>query len=101
MERDLDEVLASQRTMLEHQGRQGAKLDRDRLANVFKEQLKKVHHSINDRNISCLVVQHASVIRSRQSAAECVNSFLGGLLDEAAMAAVVDPTLYRERARTT
>ncbi len=99
MERDLEEVLASQQTMLDHQGRQGANLERGRLAEVFKEQLRKVHRAIDDRNISCLVVRHATAIRDPRSVAEEVNSFFDGSLDVAAMAAVVDPALYRERAR--
>jgi hypothetical protein len=99
MERDLEEVLASQQTMLNRQGRRGANLERGRLADVFKEQLRKVHCAIDDRNISCLVVRHANAIRNPRSVAESVNSFLDGSLDVAAMAAVVDPALYRERAR--
>jgi tetratricopeptide (TPR) repeat protein len=99
MERDLEEVLASQQTMLNHQGRQGANLERGRLADVFKEQLRKVHRAIDDRNISCLVVRHATAIRDPRSVAEEVNRFFDGSLDVAAMAAVVDPALYRERAR--
>ena len=99
MERDLEEVLASQQTMLNRQGRRGANLERGRLADVFKEQLWKVHRAIDAREISCLVVRHAIAIRDPRSVAESVNSFLGGSLDVAAMAAVVDPALYRERAR--
>jgi len=99
MERDLEEVLASQQTMLAHQGRQGANLESGRLADVFKKQLRKVHRAINDRNISCLVVPHATAIQDPRSIAEEVNSFFDGSLDVAAMAAVVDPALYRERAR--
>jgi len=99
MERDLEEVLASQQTMLDHQGRRGADLEQGRLADVFKEQLRKVHRSIDDRNISCLVVRHATAIRDPRSVAEEVNSFFDGSLDVAAMAAVVDQALYRERAR--
>ena len=98
MDRDLEEVLASQETMLNRQGRQGANLERGRLAEVFTEQLRKVRRSIDDRNISCLVVRYATAIRDPRSVAESVNSFLGGSLDVAAMAAVVDPALYRERA---
>ncbi len=99
MERDLEEVLASQKTMLDRQGRQGANLERGRLADVFKEQLRKVHRAIDDRNIACLVVRYAMAIRDPRSVAESVNRFLDGSLDVGAMAAVVDPALYRERAR--
>ena len=98
MERDLDEVLASQHTMLNQQGRKGANLEPSRLAGVFKDQLQKVHHFIQERNIPCLVVRHAHAIQEPSSVAESVNNFIGGSLDVDAMAAVVDPTLYRERA---
>ena len=101
MERDLDEVLASQHTMLDLQGRKGADLESSRLADVFKEQLEKIHRFIDDRNISCLVVRHAITMRDPRSVAESVNTFLDRSLDVAAMAAVVDPALYRERARAT
>lgn len=77
--------------MLETQGRKGANLERSRLGKVFDEQLKKVHREIDDRNTSCLVVQHAFTIKDPQSVAETVNDFLGGTLDVNAMAAVVDP----------
>jgi tetratricopeptide (TPR) repeat protein len=100
MERDLDEVLASQQTMLSRQGRQGANLDRDRLAAVFQEQLQKVHRAIDDRDTACVVVRHANALRDPRSVAESVNRFLGGSLDVAAMAAVVDPDLYRQRSLT-
>ena len=99
MERDLNEVLASQHTMLELQGRKGANLERKSLADVFKEQLQKVHRFIEDRNISCLVVRHADAIQDARSVAESVNRFLDGGLDVEAMTAVVDPALYRERTR--
>lgn len=101
MQRDLDEVLASQHTMLQRQGRQGANLKRGRLADVFAEQLREVFGFIEERNISCLRVQHARAIQDPQSVADRVNSFFDGSLDAAAMAAVVDPALYRQRAATT
>jgi tetratricopeptide (TPR) repeat protein len=101
MQRDLNEVLASQHTMLERQGRQGANLERDRLAAVFEEQLQKVYGLIEDRQIPCLKIEHALAIKDPQSVAESVNSFLDDSLDAPAMAAVVDPALYRQRAPTT
>ena len=101
MDRDLKEVLASQHTMLDLQGRKGADLERRRLAEVFNKQLQKVHRFINERNISCLVVRHVHAIQDPRSVAETVNNFLDNSLDVDAMAAVVDPALHRERARAT
>jgi predicted AlkP superfamily phosphohydrolase/phosphomutase/tetratricopeptide (TPR) repeat protein len=97
MDRDLKEVLASQHTMLDLQERKGADLDPSRLAKVFQDQLEKVHGFIDDRKIACLVVKHSRAIKDPQSVAADVNKFYGGTLDEAAMAAVVDPSLHREK----
>jgi tetratricopeptide (TPR) repeat protein len=101
MERDLDEVLASQHTMLDLQGRKGANLEQSRLAKVFEEQLRKVHRFIDDRSISCLVVRHSQTIQDPRSVAESVNKFFDGSLDVDAMAAVVDPSLHREKSAPT
>ena len=40
---------------------------------------------------------HADVLADPAGAAARLNAFLGGALDEVAMAAVVDPALHRER----
>jgi predicted AlkP superfamily phosphohydrolase/phosphomutase/tetratricopeptide (TPR) repeat protein len=98
MDRDLEEVVASQRTMLDLQGRQGAKLGQADLAKVFQEQLQRVHALIEERKIPCLVVRHAEAIRDSKSVAERISQFFDGSLDVAAMAAVVDPALHREKA---
>ena len=98
MERDLEEVVASQRTMLDLQGRQGAELEQADLAAVFKDQLQKVHGLIEDRKIPCLVIRHADAIRDANSVADNLSKFFDGALDVAAMAAVVDPALHREKA---
>src|SRR5687767_12088310 len=42
MRRNLDEVLASQRKMLERQGKQGAQIPEAQLRKVFEDQVKKV-----------------------------------------------------------
>jgi hypothetical protein len=49
-------------------------------------------------NFSVLSVKHAELMRGAASQARAMNAFLGGGLDEPAMAAAVDPSLYRNRA---
>jgi len=97
MERNLDEVVASQRTMLDRDGRQGAKLERADLAKVFQGQLDKVHGMIEQRSIPCIRINHADVIQDAGTVAGNLNGYFGGALDESAMTAVVDPSLYREK----
>ena len=99
MERALEEVVSSQRTMLDRQQRKGAELDQARLAEVFLGQLQNIHTVITDRGIPCLRVQHAGAIRDPLSVANRLNRFFDKSLDTNAMAVVVDPTLYRERGK--
>ncbi len=98
MRRALDEVVASQRKMLERSSRKGAALSDASLAKVFQGQLTKIDAWLNTRpNIHVLDVQHRSLIQAPTPIAEEVNAFLGEQLDTKAMAAVIDPTLYRNR----
>ena len=45
-----------------------------------------------------LVIEHSNAISDPIGTAEKVNKFLGGGLNVAKMAAVIEPTLYRNRA---
>jgi hypothetical protein len=98
MHRDMNEVLASQRAMLEHLGRRGADLSPERLAAAFSEQLRRVREWMAQHpHVLALDVDYHKVIESAAAEARRVNQFLGGALDEAKMAAAVDPLLYRRR----
>jgi len=99
LNRDLDEVLASQRTMLERSGKKGADLPPERLAAVFRQQLTQLDSWLAQQpNFRVLKVSHRECIQNPASVASAVNQFLDGGLDETAMAAVIDPELYRQRA---
>lgn len=64
MRRNLDEVLASQRTMLERQGQKGSDLHPERLATIFAGQLDKLTVSLGQvEHIRLLEVHHGNVIR--------------------------------------
>ncbi len=98
MRRALDEVVASQRKMLERSGKKGAALSADALSKVFQGQLTKVDAWLRSRpNIDVMDIQHRSLIQGPATIAQEVNTFLGGGLDAEAMAAVIDPSLYRNR----
>ena len=101
MDRDLTEVVASQRTMLDRQGRKGADLSPDQLAKVYREQLEAVYQMLADRNIPWLMVRHADAINHPGRVAEQLKEAFGGILNAPAMTAAVDPTLYRERKPST
>lgn len=99
MERDLNEVLASQNKMLESRGEaKGA--DDAQMKALYQEHLAQVARFMKSRPcFSTLTVPYAHVVEAPRAEAARINQFLGGRLDVERMAAVADRTLYRNRAR--
>jgi hypothetical protein len=100
MRRDLGEMLASQRLMLERLGRQPGKLSDERMAEIFAAQLDETERWLRGHAaFSCLALSYNDVVADPRPHVARLAEFLGGGLDENAMCAVVDPTLWRNRAR--
>jgi hypothetical protein len=98
MQRDLAEVLASQRQMLERRGRPAQNDDDDGMAAAFRRHLADVEAWLAEQpNIKVLYVTYEAVINQPAVEIERVNAFLGGALDTAAMAGVIDQKLHRQR----
>jgi hypothetical protein len=98
MLRDLDEVVASQRVMLQQQGLSPARLTDADLARVFAQQLDQVGHWLREQpNFRVLYVHYQDVIGHPAVAAKQINHFLGGNLRAASMAGAVNPSLHRQR----
>jgi len=98
MKRNLEEVLASQQTMLARRGEQGAELAPQKMAEVFAGQLDKLDRWLaGQTNFRVLPVDYQRVIADPLTAAQRVDEFLGNRLDVSAMALVVDPLLYHQR----
>jgi hypothetical protein len=96
--RDLDEVLASQAKMLERR-REDSGTDDARMKELYIDHLAKAARELASRScFATLDLQHRTTVRDPLSAAAHINRFLGGALDEGAMAAIVNPDLYRNRA---
>lgn len=98
MRRDLRQVVHSQATMLGRNSKSGGQLPPDRLMAIYEQQLLAVNAWLAARpNFQVLAVQHAEMVANPASQAHAINLFLGGQLNEAAMAAAVDPSLHRNR----
>ena len=98
MQRDMQEVIASQRAMLQAGGQSGARIPDDKLAGVFEQQLAEVRRWLAERpNFRVLYVDYREVLGNPSAAAQTISSFLGDVLTIGAMASVVDPALYRQR----
>ncbi len=94
IERDMEEILASQKTMLDHAGKPAA--DADTLRPVYERLLRRGRAMLSSSARSrALRLSHKWVLTHPREAAEAIASFLGEPMDVAKMAAVVDPTLYR------
>ena len=98
MERDMTEILASQRVMLERQGKKGADLTEEKLARIFEQNVGRTKRLLAGRGIPALYVGFGECIKRPAETAARVNAFLGGTLDEAAMAAAIAPEMQRQRA---
>ena len=99
MDRNLDEVVRSQRVMLERQSGTGAKLTDERLKEAFRKQVEIAKINMARSHMHVLYLSYDLCVSNPADAARQVNAFLGGGLDEAAMAAAVDAGLKRQKAK--
>ena len=97
--RHIDEILASQRKMLVNRGEDADKMDDAQMADLFAKHVRATEQWITEQpNISVLYVHYSDILSDPQPQAEKANAFLGGKLDVEQMTAVVDPSLYRNKA---
>ena len=95
--RDLDEIVASQKAMLDRLRRTGPKASDAKLKELFQEELERVSRWLTTQpNFRVLTLVHGDCIRDPLLTAESINGFLDGKRDIPQMAEVVDHTLYRK-----
>ena len=97
--RDIDEILASQRKMLIHRGEDPDKQDDAQMKRLFEKHLRQEEWLAAQKNIQTLYVHYGDMLGNPGPQIARVNTFLGGTLDTAQMAEIVDPALYRNRSR--
>jgi len=96
MQRPVDEVIASQHSMLQREGKPGA--DAALLKTAFEGQLQQLQPWLaSQRCLAVLPVSYHQVISEPQAVADELANFLGLPLDTAAMVRAVDPALHRQR----
>jgi hypothetical protein len=99
MERSLDEIIASQNKMLDGRGHADEAGDAERAKASFEQHLDQTRRFLAHRScFKTLAVGYSDTVREPQVAARRIAEFLGNRLDVAAMAAVANPGLYRNRA---
>jgi hypothetical protein len=96
MERDLGEVIASQRMMLLRLNKPPG--DDNEQRRFFELHLAKLHAWLPQQaNMEILRVAYNDLLEQPLAESQRICEFLGGGLDSAAMAGAVDETLYRNR----
>ena len=95
--RDMREVVASQKAMLERLGRKGGELAGARLMRAYTQQLVRVQAWLRRRAaIPVLAVSYAEALASPAATAARMARFLGEPFDAAAAAAAIEPSLRRQ-----
>ena len=98
MRRDLQEVLASQKRMLAHRDKPADAAGDEEMMRLFAKHLAQVEVWLAQQaNFKVQYVDYNALLENPSGPVRQINRFLGGRLDEAAMAGVVDPNLYRQR----
>jgi hypothetical protein len=101
LRRNLSEVLASQAKMLTRRG-EPTDTDDARMRELFENDLWRASYLLKHApQFEALDVEYREVLDNPTGQARRINTFLGGRLDETAMASVVDKQLYRNRAQPT
>jgi hypothetical protein len=99
MHRNIDEVLNSQRKMLTHRGENVEAVNDAEMADLFAKHLMKVKEWLRAQpNFAVLNVDYNAMMQNPESYIRMINQFIDNTLDEEAMAKMIKPNLYRNRA---
>lgn len=98
MEREMMEILASQRKMLERRGKPGNPAEDGKFAELYGRHLEKVKNWLaGQQNMSVLFVHYNDMIAQPAGYAAKVAEFLGIPMDVKAMGEVPQEQFYRQR----
>ena len=96
LQRPLEEVLASQRVMLERQGKRSA--DEKVLLGIYQSQLAQVQQWLAGHAcFRTLPMDYHKLLREPLASSQEIDQFLGLKLNLAQMSKIIDPALYRQR----
>jgi len=98
MGREMEEILASQRAMLERLGRDGGGVGDEEMGEKFEKHLRDIKAWLSSQgNIDVLYIKYNDVIDDPYRYTRLVNNFLGNRLNADKMPRVVEKSLHRQR----
>ncbi len=99
MRRHLDEVMASQNKMIDRLGSGDSSAEEEAMKEAYRNDIVRTRLLCKKKpNFELVEINYKSTVDDATGTARKVNDFLGGKLDEDAMRAAVDGSLYRNRA---
>ncbi|MBS1250002.1 MAG: hypothetical protein MAG431_01591 [Chloroflexi bacterium] len=99
MNRAMEEILASQKKMLENR-QEDSKVSDEKMAALFEKHKQSTKAWMEEQsNLAYVEVSYNTLLENPISELHKVNKLLGGGLEVEKMAAVVDPELYRQRVK--
>ncbi|MCE7743074.1 MAG: sulfotransferase family protein [Candidatus Heimdallarchaeota archaeon] len=100
MERSYDEILKSQKVMMERRGEEAKRREDKTMAEYFKSHIKKTKEWLSlQPNFYVIYVSYKQVLENPTEYAQKINEFLEAELKEDKMVKVVDGKLYRQRSK--
>ncbi len=98
MRRRMEEILASQRTMLRRLGKEQDSAPDEKMRRLYTKHLQEMEQWLaGQQNMQVLYVSYNDVMERTRECSETVSRFLQNGLDTDKMASVVDASLYRQR----
>ena len=96
MIRPMEQVLNSQKSMLDRLGKQDIDIPSDELERAFLQQTTPALCLLKLHGIPTLKIDYSQAVHQATQTAQQVREFLGQELDTVLMARTVDSSLYRE-----
>jgi Sulfotransferase family len=99
MHRNIEEVLNSQRKMLARRGEDVEAVNDGEMADLFAKHVAKIRAWLRTQpNFAILDIDYNAMMQEPGMHIRMINQFIDNALDEQAMAQMIDPKLYRNRA---
>jgi len=97
MQRDIGEILASQRTMLQRKGNR-SDINDEEMGKLFNRHLEEIENWLaGQKNMRVSYINYKNVIEDPRNIAQVINHFLNETLNIEKMVETVDKSLYRQR----
>ncbi len=97
MQRDIGEILASQRTMLQRKGNR-SDINDEEMGKLFNRHLKEIENWLaGQKNMRVSYINYKNVIEDPRKIAQVISHFLNKALNIEKMVETVDRSLYRQR----